>query len=383
MSNFIQIDSSLISQYAYNDELWVLSLTFRSTGKTSHYQEVTPEIFDELLSANSFGKFCNERIFHKFVVVREEDLPPAEITGSSTPVRDLTSEEEDMLDVIAPPPTKEYIPVAVTEEPQLGDILPPDQVEALQPPPKKLDAVDKLAAECLLLANAPLQVVTANSYVAVQEEANTLKLRKKAFLAIVEPFVKIAYEAYTKMRDKRDDVVKPIDAAVVTRNNALNVYDKEQERLAAIAHQEAVRKAEEEAEKERQRISEELTLAAANDAYIAGDDAAAELLFETPIQAPQMPVYIPRYEPSTPKIEGNSKRPNWSGKVVNMEELILDIAAGIQKKRKGESNMGHAPITFVEPGQTAINQMAKSSQDNVKIPGIIFENNPVRSSRSK
>ena len=124
-------------------------------------------------------------------------------------------------------------------------------------------------------------------------------------------------------------------------------------------------------------------MSAVNDAFAEGDEERANMLFENPVEAPPVPAYAPRIEPGFVPMTGVSKRENWSGEVVDIEALILDIAEGIKLKRAGKDTGGHAPSTFLAPAQTQINQQAKASKDTKTFPGIRFVNTPVRSTRTK
>jgi hypothetical protein len=56
---------------AFNEEHWVLSVRFK-TGLVLHYQKIPPELYEELLAAESVGKFYNSAIKGKFEHLREE-----------------------------------------------------------------------------------------------------------------------------------------------------------------------------------------------------------------------------------------------------------------------------------------------------------------------
>lgn len=401
-------NSSVIKSYQYDDDSWVLTIHLHS-GKTYNYQNVPPELYADFNAAPSKGTFYNQKIKGPFSSLVEE-APVAEPVVASTPlpgqpvaepnaflegvyadmdegsrgpqvrVIDPKSDEgQGLKRAIAETGT---LPVVMQGEPQLGDLLAPDQVEALQPKPAKLDAVDKLALRCLALAEAPVPAITdAAVYTQVQATVNAMKADKKLYVDLTDPFVKLAYEAYIKVREKRDCVVKPMDEAIKSRNDALNVYDREQEEIAEKKRQAEQVKAEEAAEEERKRRSAEINETLFTDAMAAGDEEAAQAIMDAPVEAPQVPVYVPPVQAAIPQVAGTSKRENWSGVVTNFEELVLDIAEGIKHFRAKGNLGGHAPLSFLEIAQTAINQSAKAQKKSMAYPGLVAENNPVRSTR--
>jgi len=375
----ITCESTLISGYEYNDQNWVLSLKFRGTGEVRHYQDVSPEIFDDLKRVDadpngSVGRFCNANIFKKFNVLTDSSIP---IEAYEQPV------EEPKRPATLVELRQQLAQPDPSPEPQLGDVMPPEQAADLAPTSKKMDAVDKLAARVQEMLAKPLpEIKDQASYELVQTHVNDLKRESKVFVDLVDPFVKIAHKAYKEQFDKKAAVEKPVKEVIDRLNRLLNNFEAERERIAREAAEAARRQAEEEEEAERRRRSEELTLAAVDDKLADGDQEGAEMLFTTPIEAPRMPVYTPRVEPGFQSVAGTSKRPSWSGTVTDIEELILDVAEGIKLKREGKDPGGHAPSTFLAPAQTAINAQAKASRDTKVFPGIRFENNPIRSSRS-
>ena len=216
----IQCDSSLVSQYEYNDSSWVLSLTLRGTGETRHYQEVSPEIFDEMLKSDSLGRYVSRNIFKKFPVLLDSDIPadayaeqPASdsgvVTGSAQHVGPVTLlggsvAKASPVGVEMYRDSTLYLDTSEIPVPR-RDPLPNLTQSAPAIDPKKMDAVDKMAAAVTAMANRPVPAIRDQaSYQAVQIEVNALKKDCKLFVELVDPFVKIAYKAYTDQLEKRD-----------------------------------------------------------------------------------------------------------------------------------------------------------------------------------
>jgi uncharacterized protein YuzE len=59
------VESSMMSRVEYDEDTSELDITFKS-GKTYRYREVPPDIYSDLLDAESNGEFFNEKIKDTF-----------------------------------------------------------------------------------------------------------------------------------------------------------------------------------------------------------------------------------------------------------------------------------------------------------------------------
>jgi hypothetical protein len=59
------VQSSLMTFVKYDDDAGELDITFTS-GKTYRYRDVPPDVYDELLDAESKGEYFNENIKNIF-----------------------------------------------------------------------------------------------------------------------------------------------------------------------------------------------------------------------------------------------------------------------------------------------------------------------------
>lgn len=79
--NWIQCDSSKISEYRYNSETLEFDIKYRSTGEIYRYFEVPKGIYEKFQAAQSKGSFSHHFIekagysFKKLVSTPEVDLP--------------------------------------------------------------------------------------------------------------------------------------------------------------------------------------------------------------------------------------------------------------------------------------------------------------------
>jgi hypothetical protein len=59
------VESSMMVRVEYHEDTSELDITFKS-GKTYRYREVPPDIYSDLLDAESKGEFFNEKIKDTF-----------------------------------------------------------------------------------------------------------------------------------------------------------------------------------------------------------------------------------------------------------------------------------------------------------------------------
>ena len=64
-----RVDSSVIAEVGYDDERALLEVEFK-TGRVYHYLDVPPEVFEELIAADSVGGYFNEQIRRGYAAVR-------------------------------------------------------------------------------------------------------------------------------------------------------------------------------------------------------------------------------------------------------------------------------------------------------------------------
>jgi KTSC domain len=96
----VAVNSSLFSKAGYNSDLWALFLQFKSTGETRMYTHVSPEVGDEVLNAESLGKYFNANIKANAawtfeILGAEEPAEPAPKPAVKQDERGLTDEDLD------------------------------------------------------------------------------------------------------------------------------------------------------------------------------------------------------------------------------------------------------------------------------------------------
>lgn len=394
--------SSLISSIQYDEAEWVLDVKFHN-GNGYSYQNVGPEVYAELLDAESKGSYYNRNIKGHFESLNHRDMPPEmepktiegtfqEQLKESVEERDPSWPPEDVMDAVMGNDALE-VPGGT-----LGVAGGPD-VKVVAPEPVALMVIGPVNEVMAKLSDVSQQLAVLNkkssglivreflvkdqaTYDEVQQAVKDIKTHGGEIVKLVDPVRDVFYRAYVAVQERQKAATEPLNEAIRKANASLNAYDdlmaarrREQQRLA---DEEAARRSEE----LRKAESERLTLAAVDDHLQAGDTQAAERLFEEPIQAPSQPVYADRIYSEAPPPKGVSKRPNWKGEVTDIVEIILDVAKGIEYSRANPGkSAGNAPVSFLEADQSAINTTIKGTEGNVHYPGIRNYNDTVRSTR--
>lgn len=421
---FTKEESSLVSSIQYDEATWVLDVLFHN-GNGYSYSDVGPEVYAEMLKADSKGSYYNRNIKGHYESLNHRDLPPEmepktiegdfkeqlkasvdEHSGFGQPgwkdmpkveftkegfvdppqMRDPSWPPEDVMDVIMGNDALEVAGGATAEPEVMAPVTALVVVGPVQEMMAKLsDVSSKLA-----VLNKKSEVYTKRSFVVtdqatydeVQQAVRGIKAHGGEIVQLIDPVRDVFYRAYSAIQEKQKAAVEPLNIAMKAANGVLNMWDDQKTREAQERQRKADRLANEQAEKDRQAESQRLTLAAVDDHLIAGDTAAAERLFAEPIEAPSQPVYAEKVYSEAPAPKGVSKRKNWKGEVVDIVELILDVAEGIKSLRANGNLGGHAPVTFLEADAVAINQAVKGLEENARFPGIRAYNEAVRSTRA-
>jgi len=265
------------------------------------------------------------------------------------------------------------------------DLITHDEQEALAEPGRKQPQVDKLTKQWTALVPVPTAIVVVRDKSHYVQISDTLKKKtgiRDTVFSLLDPARDAVYKAYKAIADRQKSILDPMDASINADKNALTAWDNEQRRLAAVESERLRKVAEAAAAIEQQKRTEELRLQIASEQAEAGDPEQAQMtLLDETIVAPPMPVYAPRVNVETPKVEGQSFRDNWSARVTDFGLLVKDVAAGIECYEKTGSLQGHAPSGVLTFSQAQLNQLAKASKSMLSIPGVQAENNRVMTQR--
>jgi hypothetical protein len=209
-----------------------------------------------------------------------------------------------------------------------------------------------------------LQIVDRETYLNASQFLRSIKGLRSQVQAWFAPHIEAAMETKRKaeaarkaLADERDRMEAPLVQAEGKLKSALLVWDAKQEELRQAEEQRL--------QVEAQARAEALTLDAAaameREASVTGDEGlrqeAADIL-EQPVEAPVVSV-----QSLNPKVQGITYRDNWKAHpTIDVRALAAAVADG------------SAPIAFLTPNITAINQFAKATQGVQPVSGIKFWN---------
>lgn len=159
------------------------------------------------------------------------------------------------------------------------------------------------------------------------------------------------------LTDEKDKMEAPLVEAEAIVKRALLTWEHTQELL----RQEQERVLQIEAQRQAEALSLNAAAALEREAHATGDAAMlaeAEAILAQPVEAPVVVV-----KPLMPKVQGITYRDQWKAHPeIDMKALAAAVAAGT------------APVTFLEPNLSAINQFARATQGMQAVPGIRFYN---------
>jgi hypothetical protein len=283
--------------------------------------------------------------------------------------------------------------VSEAPKPQTEVAVVPEVLAPLEPPKTPGEAILMLTRDSGLIQATiaksnqiatemmALRVTDAKSYAEAGEQLKYLAQCQELATGFLDPIRACLLKPYQQAQQFLKAATDPFALATNHVKRQRMTWADEQERIRQAEQDRLRREQEAKAEEERKARGEQMTLNAVDEALASGDVATAEKLVAEPIQAPGE--YIPpvHVESVVPETKGLSKRKNWKAEVVSLEDLVLSIAEGICSLRDGKGLQGHAPLTFIEINQTAINQAAKSQEKAMSYPGLKAYNDAVESVR--
>lgn len=210
-----------------------------------------------------------------------------------------------------------------------------------------------------------LQVSDAATYTAAAETLQAIKALRGRIAETFDPHIKRAHEAHRALCREKNDAEAPLLEAETIIKRTLADYNAEQERL----RREEERRLQEIARQEEE--ARRLEAAAALEREAVATDSP-ELLYEAiqTLETPQpvAPVALPK---TTPKVSGIVHRESWSARVISPIALIRFVAQHPEH------------INLLTPNQTALNALARSMKQNLKIDGVQAVNTPTVASTAR
>lgn len=219
-------------------------------------------------------------------------------------------------------------------------------------PPAIVEQLKPIVKQAMAFA-----VVDVATHEVALERVKTLRQAKKQIAEWFEPTRKAIQIAHKENLALRDGFIAPIDDACTAYDNSAGGFEREEERKAEDEQRrlqaEATRQ-----EEERRRMD-------AIDAEERGDTAEAAAIMEEPIEAPVVIV-----APQVAKVAGVSTRKTWGAEVHDLLELVKYVAAHPEW------------INLVEANGPALNKLAQSQHEALRIPGVRAVSTSTRATRS-
>jgi hypothetical protein len=246
-----------------------------------------------------------------------------------------------------------------------------------------LPELEEAAAK--IAQRVPLIVIRdAESFTLAVEDRAEIKRRLARIEEVIGPICAATHAAWKTATTKREALRGPFLEADKAYSRAMGAWEQEQERLRREAEQKAQRERERlEAEErarvqaEQRRLQEEADQRRLDEALAAeqrGDKETATRLIEAPVEAPIVlarPVFVP-VAPIAPKplAAGVSFRDNWTAEVTDLAALVKAVAEH------------RAELTLLMPNMVALNGMARSLKDALKIPGVRAKNERIAAQKA-
>lgn len=166
-----------------------------------------------------------------------------------------------------------------------------------------------------------------------------------------------AEAARKALADERDRMEAPLAEAESVLKRGLLAYEAKQEEL----RRQEERRLQAEAQAKAEALLLEAAAAMESEAVATGNielQQEAEDVLAQPVEAPVVVV-----QKMVPKVDGITYRDNWKAHPsVDVKALAAAVAAGT------------APVTFLTPNMTAINQFGRATQGVQAVPGIRWFN---------
>lgn len=201
------------------------------------------------------------------------------------------------------------------------------------------------------------RILTTDDYTsAVQKRAGARALIDELNQTF-DPLIKAARESLDKIRALKAKFEKPLNDCIQAIDSGMERFEKLAQ--ATRSEQEAAMALTLTAEAEQAKAKEVKSLAAMG--YIRESRKLAEALVEAPM-VPVMPSPVP-------KVEGLSKRTDWSAEVTDFKALVQAVASG------------SAPLEALSPNMTCLNALARAAKGTMSIPGVKAVSKPIRVQR--
>jgi KTSC domain len=312
------VESSLINAIGYGIETSALNIRFNGKADIYEYGNVPPELYEEMATAESVGKFFLARIkpFPDRYPFRKLDAPAV-----ATETTDFTSNGT---------------PVPVVESAEA-----PADPEAL-----------KSAA---LALTEKAKAITINSAEAYQLAATTLLAiaRMRGSLETTfRPDIKDKHAAWQAALAVLNYYDKPLAEDESRLRLGITEFNRREEQRRLQAEQEERERQQKIAEEAAQAQAQELQLADAIAAEERGEPKIAEVILNSaPLPIAPAAVMPVRVQSTVPKVRGLTHREDWTWDLVDLSQV---------------------PRKYLMLDERALNNEAKTLKGRAEVPGIRF-----------
>ena len=238
------------------------------------------------------------------------------------------------------------------------------------------------AASPLITAARACKVETNQHYtqaaeqlIAIKAAQKKLAAKKKAVLDPAKAVVKAINELFAAPETELEQAEGLFKRAMIAYTDAQEeIRRREQARLDKLAQEERERK---EAQARKAAADAEAARAAGKVRRAEQLETKAEVLADTAAT-----IVAPQVQREAPKAAGVSQAEYWSAVVVDLEQLVLAVAATIIRTMpkdevlKKFETMPAVPITALEPCMKFLNNQARMMRKQLQYPGVT----PVRES---
>lgn len=362
MTETVGFKSSLVKCATYEPSTMQLTVTLH-VGKTYGYAQVARRTWEELKASSSPGNYYN-RTLRKCSVALGESQPLGGFEKMSAEQQGEFKAMCDQIDEIEKG-VREYRekqddPFADADDFFDGGemtITTTSTEMAIIPPTKEertglMKAAAWIPEERLFKLRDDVKVyadrataITINSPEALLLAEDIFKNGKDLFKVLAEelqPVTASYFKSWKEAKENENSVLQPLDEATNKLSKVIYAYRKETERLVQQAQQQAITQAKTEGT-----------------------------------------IFASRVE-TLPPSSGTSTRKKLVAVVDSLEDLILQVAEGIQKRRAGGSDAGYPPVGSLQVHQATLNAQVKGRDEGQYCPGVrIIDDGSIQKSRGR
>lgn len=214
-------------------------------------------------------------------------------------------------------------------------------------------AIEQKSAEL----TAKIEVVTQDDYL----KAAALRFGAKELIAEIDatwdPLIAESDSHTKSLRSTKRGFREPLEQAIHRIDVAMQIFELEQKRLAALAEA---------------QIADDVVAAAKEERAAEVNKLARLGYVQESIQLDQKPIetpLVPIVPVKVPKVEGLSTRTLWSAEVTDLMALVKAVAAG------------KVPIEALQPNMTVLNTLAVAARSTLAIPGVKAVSRSIKAQR--